>query len=300
MGKVIAYGYLGVTAPDLNEWRSFATDVLGVALGPGSDDNKVYLRTDERAWRVSVEPGDGGLAFCGWEVANAVQLEALAKDLDAAGIAYKEDKQLAAERQVNGLITCTDPGGNQIEFFYGAYIPQAPFVSPTGMRFVTSDKGPGDMGYGHTVISFPDLAEAKHFYLDVLGFRLSDTISFEPMPGHTVTATFTHVNPRHHSLAFVEIPGAPSALNHFMLEVENIDMVGRTLDRVNEREIEIVSTLGKHTNDHMVSFYMKSPSGFAIEFGTGGRRIDDNVWITSKYDAASYWGHHRVAVPVTA
>jgi 3,4-dihydroxy-9,10-secoandrosta-1,3,5(10)-triene-9,17-dione 4,5-dioxygenase len=85
-----------------------------------------------------------------------------------------------------------------------------------------------------------------------------------------------------------------------MLETTDIDMVGRALDKVNEQGIEIVSTLGKHTNDHMVSFYMKSPSGFAIEYGTGGRHIDDSVWITSKYDAASYWGHKRVAVPVTA
>jgi 3,4-dihydroxy-9,10-secoandrosta-1,3,5(10)-triene-9,17-dione 4,5-dioxygenase len=299
VSKVIAYGYLGVTAPDLDAWRTYATDILGVALGPGSDDERVLLRIDERAWRISVEPGSGGLAFCGWEVANAESLEALAGDLDVAGIAYKEDTELAAARGVNGLLTCTDPGGNQVEFFYGAYIPIEPFVSPTGAQFVTSAQGPGDMGYGHTVITYPDLAETKHFYMDVLGFRLSDTISFDT-PRGVMSATFTHVNRRHHSLAFIEIPGAPSALNHFMLETTDIDMVGRAYDKVNEQGIEIVSTIGKHSNDHMVSFYVKSPSGFAIEYGTGGRQIDDSVWVASNYRVASYWGHKRAAVPVTA
>jgi 3,4-dihydroxy-9,10-secoandrosta-1,3,5(10)-triene-9,17-dione 4,5-dioxygenase len=255
------------------------------------------LRIDERAWRISVEPGPGGLAFCGWEVANATALEQLAATLDEAGIAYTENTALARERGVNGLLVAKDPGGNQIEFFYGAHIPLEPFISPTGTRFVTTDKSPGDMGFGHTVIMFPDMEEAKHFYMTVLGLRLSDTMTLDRvgLPG---IAVFTHVNARHHSLALIEIPGQPSALNHWMFEVENIDMVGRAIDRANERGVQIVSTFGMHTNDHMVSFYMRSPSGFAIEYGTGGRKVDDDTWIVSNYDSGSSWGHKSVHYPV--
>ena len=30
-------------------------------------------------------------------------------------------------------------------------------------------------------------------------------------------------------------------------------------------------TLGTHTNDRMTSFYVRTPSGFEIEYGFGGR-----------------------------
>ena len=50
-------------------------------------------------------------------------------------------------------------------------------------------------------------------------------------------------------------------------------------------------SLGRHTNDLMTSFYVRTPSGFEIEYGTGGRLIDDDTWKVGAYDAQSLWGH---------
>ena len=50
-------------------------------------------------------------------------------------------------------------------------------------------------------------------------------------------------------------------------------------------------TLGSHTNDRMTSFYVRTPSGFEIEYGTGGRSVDDATWVVGSYDAQSVWGH---------
>jgi hypothetical protein len=55
-------------------------------------------------------------------------------------------------------------------------------------------------------------------------------------------------------------------------------------------------TLGRHTNDLMYSFYLVTPSGFNLEFGYGGRSVDDATWQIAHYDAASIWGHRRAAV----
>jgi hypothetical protein len=63
---------------------------------------------------------------------------------------------------------------------------------------------------------------------------------------------------------------------------------------VQDRNIEIASTLGRHTNDHMLSFYMRSPSGFEIEYGWGGREIDDASWHVQKHHAPAIWGHRRI------
>jgi len=53
----------------------------------------------------------------------------------------------------------------------------------------------------------------------------------------------------------------------------------------------VVSTLGRHSNDQMVSFYMSTPSGFEVEYGWGGRLVDDAVWQVQRHDRGTLWGH---------
>lgn len=41
----------------------------------------------------------------------------------------------------------------------------------------------------------------------------------------------------------------------------------------------------------MFSFYSDTPSGFQVEYGYGGRHVDDEKWQVQYYRAASIWGH---------
>jgi biphenyl-2,3-diol 1,2-dioxygenase len=94
-------------------------------------------------------------------------------------------------------------------------------------------------------------------------------------PDVTFDMEFFHCNPRHHTLALVPLP-APKQLHHFMLQAQSIDDVGFALERAGAAKVPITATLGRHTNDHMVSFYARTPSGFDVEFGYGAhhRRCD--------------------------
>ena len=76
-----------------------------------------------------------------------------------------------------------------------------------------------------------------------------------------------------------------------MFEVERLDDVGRALERVRRYKAPLSATLGRHMNDQMVSFYVKSPGGFDIEFGTEGLTVDDARWVARESTAVSYWGH---------
>ncbi|WP_067452181.1 VOC family protein [Actinomadura macra] len=285
MGEVTALGYLGFYATDLAAWRTWGTDLLGMQVADAPSEasgEALFLRMDERGWRLAVEPAENdGLAYTGWEVADPAALERLGNDLADAGVKAVEDPALARRRNVEQLVRCADPDGNELEFFCGAYIPEQPFVSPLGVTFVT-----GDFGLGHILQNVADAGAAKRFYLDVLGFRLSDIIEFGPNRVH-----FARVNPRHHSLAFVEVADEPPSLGHFMVEVADLDTVGRALDRVNAGMARLTETLGKHTNDHMVSFYMRNPSGSQTEYGCAGRIVDEANWKINTYSATAYWGH---------
>jgi hypothetical protein len=54
----------------------------------------------------------------------------------------------------------------------------------------------------------------------------------------------------------------------------------------------IGTTLGRHTNDQVTSFYSWSPSKFLVEYGWGGRSIDPEGWTPhERVDGPSLWGH---------
>ena len=77
-----------------------------------------------------------------------------------------------------------------------------------------------------------------------------------------------------------------------MLECNSLDDVGSGRDLCKRHGVPIAIDLGRHMNDHMVSFYMANPSGFALEYGWGARMIEEATWQVEHYDTAdSLWGH---------
>ena len=106
---------------------------------------------------------------------------------------------------------------------------------------------------------------------------------------------FFHCNPRHHSLAFYAA-AVRRRLQHFMLQAKSVDDVGATWDLCQDDGVPIARGLGRHTNDHMVSFYLRSPSGFEVEYGWGGRVVDDNTWRVQHHTRGSIWGHRPLVV----
>ncbi|WGY00406.1 VOC family protein [Nocardioides sp. QY071] len=289
---VSALAYIGIGATDLDAWESFATDVLGMQVTRAEDPAGVetlFLRMDDRTHRIAVRAGDDTLSYIGWEVARPEDLDTVVIALTAAGVAVKEDSALAELRGVERLVRFQDPAGFELELCAGVRTTAARFVSPTDARFVTVDPQGRDLGLGHIVLVAPGDAGMVEFYTDVLGFAISDYIRF---PG--ILLTFTHVNPRHHSLAFGPGPdGVKPYLDHVMVEVDDVDTVGRALDVVRDRGMSLTATLGRHTNDRMLSFYVTSPSGIGVEYGTSGALIDDETWTVTTWDAAQTWGHDR-------
>jgi 3,4-dihydroxy-9,10-secoandrosta-1,3,5(10)-triene-9,17-dione 4,5-dioxygenase len=76
-----------------------------------------------------------------------------------------------------------------------------------------------------------------------------------------------------------------------MIEVSSLDEVGRAMDRCTGRGGQLSATLGRHANDLMVSFYVRTPGGFDIEYGTDGLLVDDATWVSRQTTAISLWGH---------
>lgn len=282
-------GYLGFEVSDVQAWRSFMTQKLGV-MEASSNEESVRFRTDSRSWRLQVDKGaSDDISFAGFEVDSAESLAAVRKRLESHGVEVAtESAEVAAGRGVLGLISCTDPFNTRVEIYYGATeLFEDPFNSPTGVSgFITDDQG-----LGHYVLAVPDIEAALDFYIKALGFHLSDIIDWELSDTLTTKIHFLHCNGRHHTLALASLP-ASKKLHHFMLETTQMDDVGFAFDRFDADET-VVLTLGRHTNDHMFSFYGATPSGFAVEYGWGARRVEPG-WSVVRYDKISCWGHKFV------
>ncbi|WP_280394313.1 iron-dependent extradiol dioxygenase HsaC [Nocardia brasiliensis] len=285
--------YLRIEATDMAAWREYGLKVLGMVEGKGTNPDALYLRMDEFPARLVISPGEHDrLQISGWETANAEELQDIRTRLEGAGVPYKEGTAAElADRRVYELIRFDDPSGNTLEAFHGAALEHRRVVSPYGHRFVTEEQG-----LGHVVLSTKDDKAALEFYRDVLGFRLRDSMRLPPQmvgrpaDGEPAWLRFFGCNPRHHSLAFLPMP-TPSGIVHLMLEVENADDVGLCLDRALRKKVRMSATLGRHVNDKMLSFYMKTPGGFDVEFGCEGIEVDDHDWIARESTAVSLWGH---------
>jgi 2,3-dihydroxybiphenyl 1,2-dioxygenase len=281
--EIRALSYVVVEVTDAVAWASFATDVLGMpADRPNGDDSRLLLRMDERAYRFDVRAGDADrLLALGWEVGTRAELEAAVEQVSGAGVTVtRGTPEEAKERRVIELVSFEDPAGNRQEVFYGQEADFRPLVPSRPMSGYLTD----ELGMGHAVIGVADYRANLDFYVDVLGFRVSDT--FRDF------IAFLHCNPRHHSLALVgtDKPG----LRHIMLETKTIDDVGTAMDIARERGI-LTRNLGRHTNDKAVSCYFDTPSGWEIEYGWSGLQVDDEAWIVRQLAGpTSLWGHEVV------
>lgn len=290
MSEIKSLGYLTIQTPDMDGWRSLALDVLGFAEGHGPNPDALYLRMDERASRIVVLPGEiDQVVNIGWEVRDGSALRRLREHLEAKGVAVAPlSLDDADSRRVEEAISFTDPAGTRLEAFCGPTLDHSPVITPYGARFIT-----GTQGLGHVVLPTTDVAGAFTFYTEALGFLPRGAMRLPAPPElGPVRLRFLGINQRHHSLALCPTPhgGAPGLI-HIMVEVGALDAVGQALDRVKNAGLSLSSTLGRHTNDKMVSFYVRAPGGWDIEFGTDGMKVDETFYTAEEITADSYWGH---------
>ncbi|MDJ1138095.1 VOC family protein [Streptomyces iconiensis] len=288
---VHSLGYIRVQVSDPVAWRTFAFDVIGFAEGTGAPDGALRLRVDERPYRIELVPGgtDRVLA-AGWEVRDHLALRRVAEALEAHGTPVKElDEAACAARGVQAGLAAEDPGGTPLEFFCGPALDHSPVVTPFAARFVTEG-----LGLGHVVVPVREADAAYAFYTDVLGFlpRGRMAVPLPPEAGGPLMVRFLSTSRRHHTLAVMGVPEAePPGLVHLMVELETLDDVGRALDRVTAHGVPLSSTLGRHTNDKMVSFYVRTPGGWDLEVGCEGMLVDESDYVAEEITADSYWGH---------
>ena len=288
MVQVTELGYVGLGVKDLDAWKNFATSIVGLELADDGEPDRCYLRMDYWHHRIVLHhDGSDDLAYLGFRVSGAHEFAEMQRQLSEAGIKFRVGSiEEAEERRVLGVLKLNDPDGNPVEIFHGPLTEfSKPFHPgrPMHGRFKT-----GAGGMGHCIVRERDVDAAQRFYQQ-LGMRGGVEYKFGAGK-RTVGLVFMHCNERDHTVAF-GIPAGDRRLNHIMLEVDNLDDVGMTYDLVRKNNIPVTITPGKHSNDHMYSFYFRNPSGWMFEYGWGARPAT----YQSEYFVGDMYGHQPEA-----
>ena len=131
---------------------------------------------------------------------------------------------------------------------------------------------------GHAVIGSVDYEASRRFFVDGLGFRVSDHIK-----GH---GSFLRCSNDHHNVLVLQAP--VNYLHHTSWQVDDIDEVGRgaftMLDGHPERH---VWGLGRHHAGSNFFWYLKDPAGNFSEYYSDMDCIpDDSLWTPEDLEGA--------------
>jgi catechol 2,3-dioxygenase-like lactoylglutathione lyase family enzyme len=258
-------GHLAFEVSNLARWRGFCDTVLGLGAGNAGPDGRVDYATGRAGQTLSLTQGPrDDLAGIGLELPDIAALSRFSARLIDAGIVAEGPD-----------LVFRDPEGLAIHAYVGQKEAAASAELPT---------------LGHAALVVSDLPRMECFYVDVLGFRVTERLSTRVGP-IDVRGIFLHCDEVHHTLALFALP-LRRRLHHFMLEVPRLDMVGHAFERAKAAKVPLSLGLGQHpAPDGTFSFYGCSPSGFDFEIGTGSGRIDPAEWSEMITSTTSTWGH---------
>src|SRR6516162_2221201 len=127
----------------------------------------------------------------------------------------------------------------------------------------------------HVVLNSARVEDQVPFFIDVLGFKLSDT---------TQMMDFLRCSADHHSVALFRNNG-PS-LNHVAYELPNFDGLMRGTGRVKQNGFNIEWGIGRYGPGSNIFSYFIEPNGFVAEYTTELDQIDDATYVPQ---GPEYW-----------
>ena len=248
MSRVIDIRYVGYGVPDIEAERAFYRDTWGLRE-VGEQDGMVYLAAhgDDEPHVVRLRPSEQKrIDVIALAADTRADVDALFGRLAAAGA-----KTLAPPRELTG------PGGG-----YGFR-----FFSPDGLPFeISSDVARGEsralsrwegipQKISHIVLHSPDHQALVRFFVEVLGFKVSDWLGD--------FMCFLRCNSAHHRLAV--LPGPP-CLNHVAYDMLSVDDMMAGVARLKGLGTDIRWGPGRHTAGNNTFSYFTTPNGFAVEY----------------------------------
>jgi predicted enzyme related to lactoylglutathione lyase len=256
MSRVTEIRYVGYGVKDLAAETSFYEQTWGLDRVP-TDDGMAWFKA----------PGHDEHHVVRLRAADENRIDVIAMAADSRGDvdALHGKVEAAGGRIIHPPRDLTSPGGG-----YGFR-----FFSPEGLQMEVSSnvaRGPArDLAHweglplkiSHIVLHSPDHQALMAWFVDVLGFKVSDWLG--DFMG------FLRCNSAHHRFAI--LPGPP-CLNHVAYDMPSIDDMMRGAHRLKVKGTPIQWGPGRHTAGNNAFSYFVTPSGFAVEYTAELEEVD--------------------------
>jgi catechol-2,3-dioxygenase len=252
--SVSKLAFYEATTPDAPRLTHYYEDALGLAVVE-RDAGSTYLTTGADHHCVVVTEGPAnGRARLGFAVHGG--LDDAAQRLAAAGIAA--ERRSDPEPGIADALVLSEPdSGTPLVLIEGQ--------APSGVGAVL---GPRPTKLGHVASYVPDLARIQAFYIDVLGFRWSDTIGD--------FFTFLRCNVDHHAINLMQSTKR-SGLFHTAFEMRDMLHLKDALDHLSPRGYRLEWGPGRHGAGHNIFTYHRDPDGNIVELFTEIDQIFDEA-----------------------
>lgn len=257
MSRVTEIRYVGYGCVDLDAERDFYRDVWGLKH-VGTHDGMEHFAAEgnDELYVVRLRASDD----------KRVDVIALAAD-SRADVDALHDKVVAAGCKIVFAPEelTTFGGGYGFRFFSADGLPfeiSSDVARGTSRPMVRWDGVPQKIS--HIVMHSPDHKAMTAFFIDVLGFRLSDWLGD--------FMSFLRCNEWHHRIAF--LPGPP-CLNHVAYDMLTVDDMMRGISRLKKKGTDIRWGPGRHTAGNNTFSYFTTPNGYAVEYTSELESVDD-------------------------
>lgn len=256
MSRVNEIRYVGYGVEDFDAERAFYADDWGLV--------EVAAR-DGAAWFKTHGHDEHHVVRLHKSDVNHVEVMAFAADT-RADVDALHDKVLAAGCKVIFAPQDLDaPGGGYgFRFFSPDGLPFEISADVTRLTKRAMERWEGmPVKISHIVMHSPDHQAMVRFFVDVLGFKVSDWLGD--------FMCFLRCNEAHHRLAI--LPGPP-CLNHVAYDMLTVDDMFRGAHRLKQRGTDLRWGPGRHTAGNNTFSYFCTPAGFAVEYSSELDNVD--------------------------
>jgi catechol 2,3-dioxygenase-like lactoylglutathione lyase family enzyme len=209
-------------------------------------------------------------------------IERIARSLERIG-AHTDRKphQLTAVESVAGVRATVAVTGRIVQLPTPVPMPNAP-----GRAGRIGHRAPGVLRtervrprkLGHVVLGTTDFEATRRFFVDGLGFKVSDLIKD--------AGAFLRCSTDHHNVLILRAPA--NFLHHTSWQVDDIDEVGRGATAMLQADpARHVWGLGRHHAGSNFFWYLKDPAGnFSEYYSDLDCIVDDQLWTPETFEGA--------------
>jgi len=245
MIRVQRIGHATYETPDLERQVAYYTNVIGFAAVERGRD-RVVLAT--RLGHEVLVLERGSVARCArlsFEIAPGSTAD-VGPQLAKLGIA--SERRSGITPAIEDAVVFTDSKGTEIELFADARAPATPPVT----------QGIAPMKLGHVAFIVPDARAVTDFYVDHLGFRVSDWMED--------FFSFLRCNTDHHAANFRT--GGKIFMHHIAFELKDWAHLGVACEALGLHKRPILWGPLRHGIGHNIAIYHRDPDDHIVELYT--------------------------------